>query len=183
MGFVFYISSDGRIKTQEYLKGGAIAFCIAEKTRDGSLITEFDQKGEILNQIYKKGGDAHADLKNYLGISDSQTKDAGAYSGLVISAQCKECRHVGLQRELDLHAPGEIKDVPIVPIFLCQQCKKRHYSLTDQYLRVLVDGNGELFEESEKVELGKGGDGSLGELQEYIIRIFASKRISRIEIR
>ncbi|MHB1829960.1 MAG: hypothetical protein ACYCO0_01060 [Candidatus Micrarchaeaceae archaeon] len=177
------MSDDGRMRTQEYLKGGESAFSIAEQTRVGSLITEFNSSNEVLNQVCLRYGDAKAAVAAYLGIreGDIRIESAGGYSGVRVDAKCRGCGASGLGRELDCVVPSEIKDIPVVPIFVCMKCKKRHYMLTDSYLNELVKNNDALFEKDEMAEINRDLGSSIKMLQEYIIRIFASKKISRVE--
>ena len=183
MVFVLNRSDDGRLRTQEYFKCGKRMFAIAEQTEKGSLITEFNLSNEVANQVYLEGGNAQADVIGYLDISGSSVRvdGAGKYSGVSIDARCSGCGAGSLFRELDGLLPSEIKDIPVVPIFMCKECKKKHYMLTDSYLAELVKNNDALFEKSERDEISSNLDSSINMLQEYIIRIFASKKISRIE--
>ncbi len=183
MAFVLNRSDDGRMRTQEYLKGGERVFSVAEQTREGSLITEFNSANEVVNQVCLQARDAESALAAYLGIKagDIRVVRVGSYSGVRIGAKCRGCGAAGLARELDSVAPTEIKDVPVVPIFICTVCGKRHYLLTDNYLNELVKNNGALFDKEEMAEISKDPRSSIKMLQEYIIRIFASKKISRVE--
>ncbi len=54
--------------------------------------------------------------------------------------------------------------------------------LADEYLDALVKNNASLFGKDEIRERGKDGRAFVNTLQEYVIRIFASKRISRLKI-
>jgi hypothetical protein len=108
--------------------------------------------------------------------------DVDQYKQIEMKAKCSGCGNIGLVRELDTHQAKSIVDVPVVPIFVCKKCGHKHYSLTDQYLKTLVASNKDLFEPSELEEINKDGYGSINTLKEYIIRIFASKRISKARI-
>lgn len=182
MAFEIYASDDGRARTQRYLKDGDRQFCLAEPVAKGTLITEFNDVGEVLNQVYKEGVGVSGGLTSYLGLKENETKRIGKYDGIKINAKCKDCGNRGLVRELDLLHPAEIKDIPIVPLFVCAKCKKRHYSMTRGYLKVLVAGNEGLFEGDELKEIKGDTQAAMDVLNEYVIRIFASKKISRIEL-
>jgi len=182
MPLVFYVSNDGRIITQTYLKGGKIRFCLAEKTAEGTLITEFNEHSEVVNQVYEGDMNHERNLSKYLNADEKKTVLTGDYRGITIRAKCRSCGNIGLKRSLDSTAPSGIKKVPVIPLFECGSCKSLHYSLTDDYLRVLVDDNGKLFEKEEMDQIRGDAIGSVKLLQEYIIRIFASKKISRIKM-
>ncbi len=182
MPLTFYVSNDGRIITQTYPKGNGDRFCLAERTAEGTLITEFNEHSEVVNQVYMKDTNHERNLSKYLKADEKKTVLTGDYKGIMIHAKCRSCGKVGLRRSLDFTEPSKITNVPVVPLFACIACKSPHYSLTDDYLRVLVEGNMGLFEKDERDQIRGDAGGSVKLLQEYIIRIFASKKISRIKI-
>ena len=67
-------------------------------------------------------------------------------------------------------------------LFFMKSVRKIHYSMTDEYLRRIMQDKEGLFEPRELAEVRKDGNASVKMLQEYIIRIFASKKISRFKI-
>ncbi len=182
MTLTFYISDDGRIITSPYPKNEKTRFCLAEKTSKGTLITEFDERSEVVNQIYSNSTDYEKALLEYLNANDRRAVLSGNYNGVVLNAKCRRCGSFGLKRSLDSKAPSEITDVPVIPLFVCKSCSSLHYSLTDDYLLALVDCRKELFEKDELDQIHGDLKGSVKLLQEYIIRIFASKKVSRIRI-
>ena len=182
MPISFLMSDDGRILTDAYPKKGGTRFCLAEKTSEGTLITEFNEHSEVVDQVYTKSADHERNLAEYLGIRERNVVLTGSYKGVKIRAKCTKCSSVDIRRILDLCAPFEIKEIPVVPMYACQSCNSRYYSLTDDYLKVLVERKTELFEKDELDALHKDAGGSVRLLQEYIIRIFASKKISRISV-
>ncbi len=175
-------SSDGRYRTCEYAKGGKTLFCLAEKAGGGTLITEFYKSGEVANQIHYKEGDAEKLLSSYLGTT-IETVLSGKYERVSVSAQCTGCKKNELSRELDLVQPEGISEVPVVPIFRCLFCGKRHYSMSKEYLRLLASRNPGLFDNEEIKEREKDEALFVNTLNEYVIRIFASKKISRLVVR
>lgn len=172
--------SAGRIKTDVYEREG-LKFCLVEDTFKGTLITEFNLDCEVVNQNYLQNHNVLHELSSYVG-SLLEINDVGEYKQIEMKAKCTECGNVGLVRELDTHQAKSIVNIPVVPIFVCRKCGHKHYSLTDQYLKTLVANNKHLFEPSELEEINKDRYGSINTLKEYIIRIFASKRISRARI-
>lgn len=156
-------------------------FCLVEETFKGILITEFNLNNEVVNQSYKPNGNFLHELSSYVG-SLIEIIDVDQYKHIEMKAKCSSCANVGLTRELDMKPAKSIVDVPVVPIFICEKCGHKHYSLTDQYLKILVANNMHLFEANEMEEINKDRDGSINTLKEYIIRIFASKRISRAKL-
>lgn len=176
-----YRSEDNRYRSDYYSKSGSGSFCIGERTLKGILITEFEIGGNILNQVYVSGTDTEKELKSYLS-ADIDVKKAEKYDRVKINAVCDKCNEYSLMRNLDLISPDVINEVSVVPIYICTKCGKKFYSMTDRYLRNLVKGNLALFDKDEVEELKKDEYLFINTLQEYIIRIFASKKISRIKI-
>jgi hypothetical protein len=176
-------SDDGRIRTAHYSFCGEMRFSLVEETRAGTLITEFRSNGEVLNQVGAGKKRAEEALAEYLkGIGELNIGRAkGKYVPVRVGAECAKCRG-GIARELDLKCPGEIKSVPVVPMFVCVGCGSRYYHLTDEYLIRLVRSNAALFDSEEARERGKDEGEFVKTLQEYVIRIFASKRISKLKI-
>ncbi len=174
---VAYRSRESRYRTASYVKDGRTAFCVAEGTGSGVLITEFDDNCGVLNQRLIRAKDAGSELEKYL--SSTVEVGNGGYERVVAKTSCTECKGQ-VVREFDLREPKSIVEVPVVPIFVCTNCNKRFYSMTESYLRALVEGNPGLFESDELREKQENADVFINTLNEYIIRVFASKKIERL---
>lgn len=177
-----YKSPDGRIRTDVYERKGT-RFCVAELTLKGTLITEFGGRGEVTGQIYYENRDFVHHLASYLSDYKIEIQYVSRYEPVRMETLCTKCGNAGLSRELDMQLPERIREVPVMPIFVCRKCSQRHYSLTDEYLRYLVASNKRLFEDNELKEIDNDMEASINVLKEYIIRIFASKKISKIVIK
>lgn len=175
-----YESDDKRLVTGPYLKNGSQFFCLAEGTALGSLVTEFTTNGAVENQVYRKDGSAMEDLMRYLGNPNARIVKAGKYRGIRIGPKCPRCSGEGIRRELDTVDPSSITSVPVMPTLKCPACGQRLYSVTDSYIRNLVESNRDLFTPEELEEKAKDEGAFIRLLNEYIIRIFASKKIARI---
>ncbi len=177
-----YRSPDNRHKTSIYTVEGKKRVCIAEPTKKGVLVTQFSDSGEVISQSYSNERSAGPVLSAYLGAQvKTEIVDVGNYEGIELRAKCTECRG-RIVRELDSKKPEEIDEIPTVPIFACSSCKKRFYNISDSYLRHLVESNPEMFEKDELAEKEKDNDAFINTLNQYIVRIFASKKISRLVI-
>ncbi len=177
-------SADGRLRTRSYSSGCETRFSLAEETGAGTLITEFRVNGEILNQVCTDARGADAALSEYLkGVGELDVLKPGGrqYERVKVDAACAKCKGE-IVRELDLKMPCDITSVPVVPMFVCKNCKSRYYLLTDGYLERLVQKNAALFEKDEFRERETDVKAFVSNLQEYVIRIFASKRISKLRI-
>lgn len=171
----FFRSSDTRLRSDFYSRNGADICVLIENTQNGMLFTELNRRGLVEKQLYVKPGDA--DYSEIVSIMD--VSDAGEYAGLAVDANCTACGGE-VVRELDLVHPSVITHVPVVPVYICRKCSKRFYSMTDGYLKSLVASRKELFDEKDLKELSENESMFVSTLQEYIIRIFASKKVSRI---
>ncbi len=151
---------------------------IVERTMKGVLVTTLDRTAGVLDQEYLKGADVSSVLGSKLpGFAIETVHDMPKTT---LGKRCAGCGML-LARELESADPGVLDDVPVVPIFRCSACGKRHYSVTREYLGKLVDRNEGLFSEEDMKELRKDREKGINMLNEYIIRIFASKKISRIQ--
>ncbi len=175
----------GRYRTAIYDAGGKRCFCIAEKTARGVLISEFYEGCEVRNQACVGAADAEAELRAYLegrlGKTELYLSEVESCGAVEASGKCSACGNGALGRELGYIDPVLITEVPVVPIFRCRSCGKRHYSLGREYLRRLVEENQGLFSSEEIAEFRKDEEQFINTLQEYIIRLFASKKIERME--
>jgi hypothetical protein len=176
-------SDDGRLTTGKYPFGEETRFCVAEEIGSGTLITEFRVNGEVLDQVCTGNKDADAALAEYLKDRGTLhiSESGSAYERVKVGAACIKCGG-RIVRELDLKPPRDIASVPVIPMFVCMDCKSRYYALTDEYLGRLVRENAELFGKDEIGERERDERAFVNTLQEYVIRIFASKRITRLKI-
>ncbi len=175
---------DGRrYRTATYSHADSKRFCIAERTSRGTLITEFTDTGMPLNQVYLRSLDSDHKLLEYLSERANAVASfsKGEYKPVTPVAKCSACSAERIFRELDLLDPAEIGDVPVVPIFRCASCGTRHYALTKQYLKELVKSNPDLFSTEELKEMEVDQGSFIDSLNQYVIRIFASKKIKRLE--
>lgn len=153
------VSGDGRLRTCDYPSGDGMCFCVAEETRMGTLITEFKDSGEVLDQFCSRAGDAKAALGDYLkGTGVPDFLDSGTYEKVRVGARCTKCKGE-IARELDLKNPKDIGRVPVVPIFLCRNCGSRFYSMTDSYLKKLISRQAGLFSDDD-LRAMEGNEGS-----------------------
>ncbi len=179
-----YRSADKRLKTEPYSTNGGKSFSLAEHTGNGTLITEFKPNGEVLNQVYVEKKDAANALSEYLAdFAEIQISDTGAYERVKVDATCTKCGESRIERELDQHSVSGMLNIPVVPIFICKKCGTKFYSMSDEYLKHLVSRKEALFSADEIAEKSKGDGEFVGMLQSYIIRIFASKKIHKLNIK
>ncbi|MDE1834964.1 MAG: hypothetical protein KGH64_06545, partial [Candidatus Micrarchaeota archaeon] len=136
------------MRTDFYERNGK-RFCVGEQILKGSLITEFNERGEVAVQIHSKTIGLNEMLNLYFVGYKLKVTDVAAYTSVAINTKCASCKLVGLERELDKTHPSKITNVPVLPIFVCKNCGQRHYSLTDEYLRYMVTSNKGLFEQEE----------------------------------
>ena len=130
-----FVSDDGRIKTERYGHEKGLRFSLAEQTPAGTLITDFSDNGDVLGQEHFKAKDAKELLASHLkGIGELSVACVEPYEHIKVNAACAKCGKSEIVRELDLKKPGEINKIPVVPMFVCKNCKSRFYSMTDSYL-------------------------------------------------
>lgn len=178
-----YRSLDSRHRTAQYVRAGIIASCLSEPTRNGVLVTELGNNGDVLNQIYTKGGSPYEALSSFMGVGfELSVQDIGAYRPSEVRARCTSCGNGRIVRDLDLKTANEIDEVPVVPLFSCRSCGKRFYSMSDSYLRRLIEGNLHMFDAADLKEKQNSSDAFIYTVKEYIVRVFAAKKIGRLAI-
>lgn len=177
-----FISKDGKGKVKlEYHESGEDRIRLWETRKGNTLETTFAIDGAVLLQLPLRVSEKELEYRIKQTLSDAKISDVAYkdYTEIKIAKECPKCKESKLQRYVDAFAStGEI---PIVPIYYCTSCNTKSFYLTDKYLEHLVASNTELFEEKEKDELNANKDAALNELREYIIRMFASKKILNIK--
>jgi hypothetical protein len=178
---IVYKTDNDRYRSAKYQKDGGENFCIVEKTGNGVLVTEFTEHGVVTDQAYHKVNDPETVINEYLSpVGKVELRITDVYEKVYSKKQCKQCNG-SVVRELDLKDPKTITNVPVVPLFVCVKCSKRYYSMSNRYLMHLVSSNQDLFDEKDLKDKEKDIDAFINTLNEYIIRIFASKKISRLD--
>ncbi len=162
----------------EYENDGAKIIVLFEPVNSNTLESRFDPIGSIINQRLIKGDDTSGIAKDFVaGMGVDAVK--GEYRDVVLQKACPSCGNTPLSRYID--TMFSIKEVPVMPLYLCGKCNTRSYYLTDEYLKNLVKDNSVLFEETELAEMSKDEGTFMTELRAYIIRIFASQRVMQIK--
>jgi hypothetical protein len=175
-------SGTGKVKL-EYLEGKEKRFALWEPFEKGIVETVFDEHGAVLKQeLFQGGKNPIIEVDNYMKRFMNQvhlddTVDE-TYSEIKLDKKCPTCENDSLKRILDL---AKEPSVPIMPTYVCTTCNGKCYYLSDTYLESLVSNNTSMFSDTERKELEANKEAFLHELKEYIIRIFASKRIIRIK--
>ncbi|MGI0141112.1 MAG: hypothetical protein ACREBF_00460 [Candidatus Micrarchaeales archaeon] len=177
-------SPDGRYRTDFYEFEGQKAFAVIEKTAHGVLVSEFSKDGEVLDQTYNKSKEPLAEIAVHLkNVTEKiMIKNVDNYEHVKVNATCETCTNGKISREMDLVHPSAITTVPVIPLFVCSNCKKKLYSITQSYLKNLVVRNVGLFEPDEEKMRKTNEAAFIKEIQEYMIRIFASKKLARMKI-
>lgn len=177
----FSISSDNKIKL-EYDHNGRNRAALWEPFRGGIIETIYNEYGAVLGQrMFKNDG------KKFLNERiDSVMKDASItstseckYTEIRLERRCPGCGAASLERVSDFGK--EKPDLPVMPTYECRECKGKGYHLTDEYLEQMLAEQESLFSSKELQEMKTDRGAFKAQLNEYIIRIFASKRIMHIE--
>ncbi len=179
------VFSDGtRYRTEPYAqaKSRGMAFSVAEKVGKGVLVTDFGGSGEVIDQNLFEYGVPLDVLTVHLGAALELSGEP--YKKVEVDIFCKRCsKDSTAVRELDIKDAQSAGTVPVAPIFVCSACRTRYYSMTDSYLERLISRNEEMFKREELTSMKDDAGAFMRELQGYIIRIFASKRVFRLEIK
>jgi hypothetical protein len=176
------VSKDGNGRMRlEYVAQGRQKIVLWETKNYGTIETEFNSEGHILLQ---RVVDIQAvplserviELLRQANISDTRQAQ---FSDVKINKACPKCSQYVLTRYVEAFASK--KEVPVMPLYYCPNCTTKSYHLTNEYLEYLIETNKLMFSQEEVLELGKDKSRFVTELQAYIIRIFASKKIMCIK--
>ncbi|MCL5117224.1 MAG: hypothetical protein M1124_00130 [Candidatus Marsarchaeota archaeon] len=161
----------------EYNDGADKRIKLFEVVNNKILETIFDCDGAVMRISILQGSDLESALSEFLNsLPEKIDKLERTFEEIKLKKQCPHCDSDNLVREIHI----EKNQVPIAPIYECKNCGGRSYHLTPEYLQYLVLSHKELFEEQELHQLKTNEKEFFNELSEYIVRIFASKRIKRI---
>ncbi len=173
----------GKVKL-EYVQKDEKRMALWEPFGKGVLETIFDGDGAVLNQsLFEKIDNSSSDidrrLKELLQSIAAEEPIDSTYSEIKINKKCPTCGAATLERivGLETEKPG----VPVMPTYTCKSCNGRSYYLSDTYLERILSNNESLLSPEEIKEMRANREAFINELKEYIIRIFASKRIMRIK--
>jgi DNA-directed RNA polymerase subunit RPC12/RpoP len=139
-----------------------------------------ESTSKIISQRYIKGANTEDIMNEILKKMESEKIDyAGDYIPVYIDISC-DCGSKIAVRELDLHEPSSLKEIPVIPLFVCKKCGSKFYSISETYIKTLVKENKELFDKKELEEYSASEQQFINELQEYISRIMAIKKIKKV---
>ena len=150
-----------------------------ENVGDDLLETTFDSCGAVLQQQLLKLGELKLEsrINEVLRSASITTTEDKPYEEVRLMKPCPGCGNDSLVRSAK-SVSGDA--LPIVPTYTCKDCNAKSYHLKTEYLEHLVDVNKGLFDHDELLEHDKNRGAFIKELEEYILRIFASKKIKRI---
>jgi predicted RNA-binding Zn-ribbon protein involved in translation (DUF1610 family) len=173
-----FLSKDGCRTKLEYTANGLEVVKLWEKSGELTVETTFDRDGAVLQQQLLDGNtDVEKKVKQELQSASVQAVREKPYEEVRLKKPCPNCGSDSLAR-----CPRSVSGdpLPVVPVYRCKSCNKKSYHLNTAYLDYLVRSNTGLFEKGELQELESNRDAFITELEGYILRIFASKRITRI---
>lgn len=176
-----FLARDGQRTKLDYSLDGINLTKLWEQRREGLLETTFDSGGAIIRQqlVKAKGPETEGRISDFIKQSKITDLKERKYESIRLNKPCPRCGTDSLTRYVEAFSTS--KEIPVMPLYYCPNCKGKSFSLTDAYLEYLVHNNKELFGEKELAELDRNSASFIKELHEYIIRIFASKRIMQIK--
>lgn len=174
-----FISRDGGRLRLEHDSGGATLIELWEPRKKGVLHTTFDHDGAIICQrLIKPGMGADEIASAFIKDSGIGSPEERPFEPVMLNRPCPTCGRGQLSRYAEAFS---LEDAPVMPLYYCMGCKGKSFHMTDAYLRYLVYNNRGLFEGKELAELDGNSASFIKELHEYVIRIFASKKITQIK--
>jgi transposase-like protein len=176
---VAFISRSGNATKLEYRAKGSDIIRLWEQEAKGTVETTFDGEGAVLKRqlLELDKGQLDKRIQQELYSASVYTTEERPYEEVRLKKACPNCGSDALSRCTKSVSGG---GMPVMPLYLCSNCNKKSYYLTTAYLEYLVRSNISLFAKEELPELDRNGKEFVKELEEYILRIFASKKIMRI---
>ncbi|ASI13371.1 hypothetical protein Mia14_0025 [Candidatus Mancarchaeum acidiphilum] len=168
------------IKLEFYSEGTGMVTMVWEPVEDAILQTLFDLTGGVLDQklIESDGKSARDFADGFIEANGLEDVRESVYEDVKLDKACPKCGSKDLSRS---EATLKKSNIPIIPTYICKHCNAKSYYLTDTYLKDLVENHKDLFDENELKELNNDKAKLLENMQEYISRIFAVKKIYRIK--
>lgn len=176
-GVAFLSKGEGRVKL-EYSSDGISVVKQWENRGKRILETVFDGNGAVLEQQLLDIDGSGLDGMIERELRSMKEVKSKPYEDVKLKKPCPSCGNLSLER-CDRAVSGGA--VPVVPMYLCKGCGKMSYHLTTRYLGYLIGKNKNLFAQDELAKMDDNHDAFVNELEEYILRIFASKKIMRIK--
>ncbi len=145
-----------------------------------ALQTSFNAEGGIIDQKLLKLEQytiRHL-ADDFIGREGIDVRE-GVFEEVKLDKQCPHCGKHAIKRFSQ--GISEPSAVPVMPMYICMECKGQSYFLTDEYLDVLIKKHKDMFESAELEELSKNEQTFIKEVKEYIIRVFAAKKVLNIK--
>ena len=165
----------------DYRDGDVSMTLLWEPVAKGHVLeTKFSSSCSILDQrLIKLGNAAVKDIAEAFMEQHSLEPLETVFEEPKLEAKCPSCGSGRLDRYAkSVKSPNS---VPVMPIYQCRECGAKSYHLTDAYLKKLAVSNPGMFELKDLKSMAEDEERFIKELREYIVRIFASKKILSIK--
>ncbi|MEM3503824.1 MAG: hypothetical protein QW134_06340 [Nitrososphaeria archaeon] len=170
-----YISYESNIIRVDCIIEGKNITKVFERVSKGILEVEYNDNGSIIHQkLVDPAKKLEDEAKEYLLNIKAKKIITKPYSDVKLNKKCPNCGSISLERIKD-------GDISIMPIYTCKICGARSYDLTLEYLENLIKENILLFSDEEQKELEHNHAAFVTELNDYILKIYASKKIMHIK--
>lgn len=165
----------------EYSQNGTQVVLLWEQIGEDYLLqTAFDENGGIIDQVLSRlsGRTLRDSVDSFVERNGIEPRES-VFEEVKLKKACPKCSKMDLVRVAE--STSTASAIPVMPIYICRSCGSKSYYLTDAYLAKLVVKNKELFDPAELEDLSRlGEEAFMKELREYILRVFAAKKISNI---
>jgi hypothetical protein len=178
-----YRSKDKRLRTESFRSGQGNVFCVAEPTAWGTLVSTFKESGEIIDRVEnERTRNAAAALDMYLaGVATLEIVETETFEHVKARAVCTKCGGGDIERELDRQDTEKMRELQVVPVFVCNGCGSRFCMVGKDYIKALIS------KYSRYIKMGSGQDieneAFIESVRGNIIRSFASQNINELEMK
>ncbi|MGC9132482.1 MAG: hypothetical protein ACP5HJ_02445 [Candidatus Micrarchaeia archaeon] len=186
MEILFEFTKDGRARKTIKEKGEVVEIEDYTFFDKGTLLLKFDKSLKITNQTFSK-----ENIFNVLSRTVEICKEkkfplkileVKSIEEFKIPYKCpfcnKETLKLKIYREIE---EGKLKQIPIIPIVYCENCKRESIYLSNEFLKNLVVENRELFTKEEIEFFEKEEENFLKELRASVAAVFGKKKIGIVK--
>ncbi len=169
-----YVSHGSGIYRLDYKdEKGNDAIRTYEESNGHVVYVQYEKDGSVVDQGFTERP-LDDSVKEFLLSLQDYKEIAADYKEVTLQRKCPKCNSGSLTRIRE----GSFS---IVPMYICNACKTKSYHLSNAYLKKLVYEHMSLFESNEKEELVQDEEKFMAELKDYILKIYAAKKIMKIE--
>ncbi len=178
-----YRSPDKRLRTETFRTPAGAMFCVAEPMAWGTLVSKFKESGEIVDRVEnERARSTNEALDMYLtGFATLEVLETDSFEHVRARAACSSCGGMAVEREMDRMRTENMREAPVIPVFVCTNCGSRFCLVNDDYVKNMISKYSRYI----AMEKGQSTESAafISSVKDNIIRSFASQNIKKLEVK